>query len=68
MNKNGSGQVSPLLEIEPKFVKVMTQMAQIGEPLTPTKALLLINDLIVGTQYACALVDWKRKHTTSVSE
>ena len=68
LNKNGSGQVSPLLEIEPEFVKVMIQMARIGEPLTPTRALLLINDLIAGTKYVNILMEWKRKHTNARSE
>ena len=51
MNEKGSGQVSPLLKIEPQFVQVVIQMARIGDPLTPTKALGLINDMIAGTKY-----------------
>ena len=46
----------------------MIQMAQIGELLTPMKALLLINDLIAGKKYVNNLVEWKRKHNPFVSE
>mmetsp|Transcript_31321 Transcript_31321/g.37267 ORF Transcript_31321/g.37267 Transcript_31321/m.37267 type:complete len:250 (-) Transcript_31321:858-1607(-) len=51
MNEKGSGQVSPLLEIEPQFVQVVIPMARIGDPLAPTKDLELIHDMIAGTKY-----------------
>jgi len=63
MNKNGSGQISPLLEIESQFVTIVVQMARIGDPLTPTVALELINDMIAGTKYQDLLKKWKQVHT-----
>ena len=62
MNRNGSGQVSPLLQAESQFVAVLTQMSRIGDPLTPSCAIALINDLISGTKYQNCLEEFKRKH------
>ena len=67
-NKKGSGQVSPLLKIEPQFITILTQMARIGEPLTPVKAIALFNDLIDGTPFQANLKAFKRCHTKIIDE
>ena len=59
----GSGQKSPLLEVEDQFVSIVIQMARIGDPLTPMKALALFNDLIAGTSVQEKLKNFKLKHT-----
>ena len=66
MNANGSGQVSPLLDVEPLFVSVLTQMSRIGDPLTPSRAIALINDLIDGTEYQTRLIEFKVKHSGQI--
>ena len=57
------GQILPLHSIEPRIVKVLIQMSLIGESLTPSKDITLINDLIEGTSHQKKLVDWKMVHT-----
>ena len=60
---NGSGQQSPLLEVEPQFISIVIQMACIGDFLTPMKALALFNDMISGTPIQQKLKKFKLKHT-----
>ena len=57
------GHQSPLAEIEHIAVSVIIQMARIRQPLTPSKGLSLINNLISGTEYEDRLVQWKKKYT-----
>ena len=59
----GSGQVSPLLPLEPHFVSIILKMAQMGESLTPSKSIALINNIIQGTKHQKELIDWKKKFT-----
>ena len=67
-NEGGSGQVSTLLDLEPQFICIVTQMHRIGEPLTPMKALALFNDLIEGTENQAKLKKWKLKHTNAKTD
>ena len=53
------GTESPLLTIEPKVVNIIIKMGEIREPLTPSKGLRLVNDLIKGTSVQKALINWK---------
>ena len=62
VNKNGRGNVSPLLQYEPTFVDLMIQMGRIHRSLTPSGALALINDSIATTPAQDALIKWKQKH------
>ena len=62
-SRKGSGQKSPLLEVEDQFVSIVIQMACIGNPLTSMKALALFNDLIAGTSIQEKLKDLKVKYT-----
>ena len=57
------GHRSPLEEVEHIAVSIMIQMARIRQPLTPSKGLALINNLISGTEYEDTLVKWKQKYT-----
>ena len=59
------GHRSPLEEIEHVAVSIIIQMARIRQPLTPSKGLSLINDLISGTEYEDKLVKWKEKYTVN---
>jgi len=59
------GHRSPLEEIEHVAVSIMIQMARIRQPLTPSKGLSLINNLISGTEYEDRLVKWKQKYTVN---
>jgi len=56
-NLKGSGQVSPLQNIEPQIVEVLIQMSRICETLTPSRAIALINDMIIGTSYPTNTTD-----------
>ena len=40
-------------------------MARIRQPLTPSRGLSLINNLISGTEYEERLVQWKQKYTVN---
>ena len=57
-----------MLKIEPQFVQVVIQMARIGDPLTPIKALELINDMIASTEYQVQVKKWKQTHTITSNE
>ena len=59
------GHRSPLQEIEHIAVSIMIQMARIRQPLTPSRGLSLINNLISGTEYEERLVQWKQKYTVN---
>ena len=59
------GHRSPLEEIEHIAVSIMIQMARIRQPLSPSKGLSLINNLISGTEYEDRLVKWKQKYTVN---
>ena len=59
------GHRSPLEEIEHIAVSIMIQMGRIRQPLTPSKGLSLINNLISGTEYEDRLVKWKQKYTVN---
>ena len=43
-------------------------MSGAGDPLTPSRAVVLINDLISGTDYQLYLVEFKRKHYGQTEE
>ena len=62
MNRNGSGQVSQLVETKFLFVSVLTQMSRIGDPLTPSRDITLSNNLISGTDYQLCLIEFKGRH------
>ena len=64
-HRHRGGHISPLEEIESIAVTIMVQKARIRQPLTPSKGLSLINDLIEGTEYQDRLVKWKRKFTVN---
>ena len=59
------GHRSPLQEMEHIAVGIIIQMARIRQPLSPTKGLSLINDLIRGTAYEKKLVEWKSRYTVN---
>ena len=60
-----SGHISPLEAVEFTAVTIIIQMAMIRQPLTPSKGLSLINDLINGTTLQEKLVKWKQKYTVN---
>ena len=59
----GSGQVSLLLNVEPQFIVIVTQMSRIGKLLTPMKAIALFNDMIDKTGFQVQQKEQKLKHT-----
>ena len=58
-------QETPLRFIEPIIVDIILQMTMIGQCLTPSKALRLINDLIDSTNVQQDLIEWKRGNTSN---
>ena len=56
-----SGPDSPLAAIEPLIVKLILAMAEIREPLTPSRCIPLINDLICDTASQQKLIEFKQK-------
>ena len=68
LNDKGSVQVSPLLDAEPQFVAILTQTSRIGDLVILSHAMVLINDLIAGTNYQKNLVNFKRKHCRGTEE
>ena len=66
--ENGSGQISSLFDIEPQFVTSIIQMIRIGDTLTPSKALALINNTMDGTSRQDHIRQWKKIHTNGVTD
>ena len=60
-----SGEVYPLLNIEPLIIEVLIHMSRIGESLTPSRAITLTNDMIISTSYQDKLSCWKKIHTST---
>ena len=57
------GHVSPLINIEPQVIKVITQMARLRQCLTPSQAVQLINSMIEGTDAQKKLIAWKKRNS-----
>ena len=51
---------TPLAPIEPKILKLILAMAEIREPLTPSRCIHLINDLVKGQPIQQDLIDFKK--------
>ena len=66
-NENGLGQISSLIDIEPQFVTIIVYMIHIGDSLTPSKALALINDAFDDTPRQEHLHKWKKIHNNGVT-
>ncbi len=62
------GQVSPLERIEPIIVSIIVQMAPMKQCLTPSKCLLLVNNLISDTKIQQELVEWKQRNTPNFTD
>ena len=56
---NGDGTKSPLSDIEPKLVSLISCMSNIKRSLTVTEGLMLVNDIIKGTNAQQKLIKWK---------
>ena len=56
-----SGPDSPLAAIEPKILQVILAMAEIREPLQPSRCVQLINDMIQGTPSQQKLIEFKNR-------
>jgi len=53
------GQRSPMLDIEPYLVELVTKLAEMRTPITTTQGLELANSLISGTSTIDKLVAWR---------
>ena len=56
------GTPSPMIQIEPYLVAVITQLARMRSPINCSTGLHLVNSMIEGTKIAKDLADWKFKH------
>jgi hypothetical protein len=56
-----SGPESPLAAVEPTIVQLILSMAEIREPLPPSRCIHLINDLIRNTPTQEKLIEFKTK-------
>jgi hypothetical protein len=56
------GTPSPMIQIEPYLVAVITQLARMRSPINCSTSLHLVNSMIEGTKIAKDLADWKFKH------
>jgi len=63
-NSNGShaGQMSPMIEIEPYLIELITKLANMRTPITTSQGLELANSLISGTSTEEQLITWKKKN------
>ena len=62
-----SGPESPLVAIEPAIVKMILAMAEIREPLRPSRCINMINDMIEGTPSQEKLIAFKTNAKTSTT-
>ena len=58
----GGGLQSPLHSIKPQLVRILIQMTEIRQCLTPAEAIHLINSLIEGTQIQEDLIAFKKNY------
>ena len=56
---SANGTNSPIIFIEHKFVDLILCMSNIKRSLKPSECLMLINELIDGTEIQNRLIDWK---------
>ena len=64
----GSGNILPLLPLEPQFLQIILKIARMRESLTPSKCVTLFNNMIDGTEYQSKLVEWKKKYTCETDD
>jgi hypothetical protein len=59
------GTKSPMAEIEPYIVSLVTQLANVWVPITTKQGLQLCNSIIKGTKFASAVTDFQSKNMLS---
>jgi hypothetical protein len=57
----GRGCVSPMVALEAHFLDLILELASMGQPVTPTDALALINSMIATSNLSDEIIAWKRK-------
>jgi len=62
------GTKSPMLEIEPYIVSVITQLANMRVPITTKQGLQLCNSIIKGTKFASKVTEFQSKNLRSVTK
>ena len=62
------GTKSPMAEIEPYIVSLITQLANMRVPITTKQGLQLCNSIIKGTKFASKVTEFQSKNLRSVTE
>ena len=56
----GRGHISPLIAIEAHFLDTILQLAAMGQPVTPSIAIEMINSMVASNKLQEQIVEWKK--------